>query len=211
CKMENIDDQRWCLIQAVRGTCSPGTVRTMEFFIIGSIAIGVGVLYFVVRSMGTNREYVVDVIDVIDERTVKVSMEGSSVNVILAGIGFPPNDEKATVDAIEVIREVAVGKRLHMEIFKDVGGLMYVAIKSSNGDCLNDLMLSRGIARYESNGLGYLGSMVSSEAKARNEELGIWDKNRDLFKHMTGEHISDEDYIGEGSVIDEFDDEEVHS
>ena len=183
----------------------------MAYFIIGSIGISVAVLYFVVRSMSTNKRLIVDVESVIDGRTLKVRVNGSVVSVILAGVGFPPNDEKAAFDAIDVVRDIAVGRRLFLEVIKEVQGLMYVTLKSANGDCLNELMLKKGLARYESNGLGYIGTMVSSEAEARSKGIGIWDKNRDLFKHMTGDHISDEDYLGDGAVIDEFDDEEVRS
>ena len=183
----------------------------MAFFIIASIGIGVAVLYFVVRSMGTNKQFIVDVQEVIDGRSLKVRVEGRDISVVLAGIGFPPNDEKAVVDAVEIVRDIAIGRRLFMEIYKEVQGLMYVTLKSSNGDCLNEIMLEKGLARYESNGLGFIGTMVSKEATARSKEIGIWDKNRDLFKHMTGDHISDEEYMGDGAMIDEWDDEEIHS
>jgi endonuclease YncB( thermonuclease family) len=73
-----------------------------------------------------------------------------------------------------------------MEVFKEVSGCRYVTLSSSNGDCLNAMMLRKGFARYESTGCGFIGKLVEAETQARSEGLGVWDQNRALFRHLSG-------------------------
>ncbi|EDY85230.1 hypothetical protein VDG1235_4865 [Verrucomicrobiia bacterium DG1235] len=121
--------------------------------------------------------------------------------VILAGIGFPPGDQRSEQDCAAVVQDVVTGSRLYMEVFKETSGCKYVALNSSNGDCLNVMMLSKGMARYESTGVGFIGKLVEAENEARSKGIGVWDKNRALFRHLSGNEQGDP-FLD--SDIDEF-------
>lgn len=173
----------------------------MVLAFIAISALAVGIFYMVLRSSTSSHTLIVDVIGAIDGRTVEVINDGRKERVILAGIGFPPGDQRSEQDCAEVVHDVVVGRRLYMEVFKDVEGCKYVSLKSSNGDCLNAMMLTKGLARYESTGVGFVGDLVEAENKARVSGIGVWDKNRALFKHISG-HGQDDHYAD--SSIDEF-------
>ncbi|MDQ8184142.1 hypothetical protein QEH53_01020 [Pelagicoccus sp. SDUM812002] len=143
------------------------------------------------RSSSTTSTIIVDVVGAVDGRTVEVLVNKVKERVILAGIGFPPGDPRSEQDCANVVEEVVMGRRLYMEVFKEVGGCRYVTLKSSNGDCLNEMMLRKGLARYESTGGGFIGSLVEAESQARNGGLGVWDENRALFRHLAGGKIED--------------------
>lgn len=177
----------------------------MIFAILLFLGVGIGVFYFVNTGISQKKTLLVDVLEVVDGRTLEVSSEHSRFRVILAGVGFPPGDEKALVDAEELVTEVAKGKRLYMVIHKEVEGLNYVELKSANGDSLNELILRQGHARYESTWGGIVGEMLTAENQARNAGIGIWDPRRDLFKHMTGEFNPDEEVLSDAPMIDAFD------
>jgi len=180
----------------------------MIFAFLIFIGIGIGVFYFVNTGLSKQKVLIVDVLDVVDGRTLEVSSNNVHYRVILAGVGFPQGDEKALVDAAALVSEVAKGKRLHMTVHKEVEGLNYVELKSSNGDSLNELILKQGLARYESIGTGFVGNLVTSENEARNASIGIWDPNRDLFKHMTGAFNPDDEVLSDAPMIDAFESEE---
>ena len=157
--------------------------------ILGFIAIAalaIGLIYMTLRSTSTTSTMIVDVVGAVDGRTVEVLVNKVKERVILAGIGFPPGDPRSEQDCAEVVEEVVTGRRLYMEVFKDVSGCRYVTLQSSNGDCLNEMMLRKGLARYESTGVGFIGNLVEAETKARNEGIGVWDSNRALFRHLAG-------------------------
>ena len=180
----------------------------MIFAFLLFIGIGMGVFYFVNTGFTKKKTLLVDVLEVIDGRTLEVSSDNSRFRVILAGVGFPKGDEKALVDAEALVTDVAKGKRLYMVVHKEVEGLNYVELKSSNGDSLNELILKQGLARYESLGGGFIGEMVAAENEARIANLGIWDPRRDLFKHMTGEFNPDDEVLSDAPMIDAFDSED---
>ncbi len=157
--------------------------------IIGFIflaAFAIGLIYMTLRSSTTTSTMIVDVVGTVDGRTVEVLVNKSKERVILAGIGFPPGDPRSEQDCAEIVEEVVTGRRLYMEVFKEISGCRYVTLKSSNGDCLNEMMLTKGLARYESTGVGFIGNLVEAETRARNAGLGVWDKNRALFRHLAG-------------------------
>lgn len=157
--------------------------------IIGFIfiaAFAIGLIYLTLRSSTTTSTMIVDVIGTVDGRTVEVLVNKKKERVILAGIGFPPGDPRSEQDCAEVVEEVVTGRRLYMEVHKEISGCRYVTLNSSNGDCLNEMMLNKGLARYESTGVGFIANLVEAEARARNEGLGVWDKNRALFRHLAG-------------------------
>ncbi|MDQ8200582.1 thermonuclease family protein [Pelagicoccus enzymogenes] len=138
------------------------------------------------RSSSSTSTMIVDVVGAVDGRTVEVLVNKVKERVILAGIGFPPGDPRSEQDCAEVVEEVVTGRRLYMEVFKEVSGCRYVALSSSNGDCLNEMMLRKGLARYESTGVGFIGKLVEAETFARKEGIGVWDENRALFRHLSG-------------------------
>lgn len=157
--------------------------------IIGFIALAalaIGLFYMTLRSSSTTHTSIVDVIGAVDGRTVELMNNKVKERVILAGIGFPPGDSRSEQDCADVVQDVVTGRRLYMEVFKEISGCKYVTLKSSNGDCLNVMMLRKGLARYESTGVGFIGDLVQAENEARNAGIGVWDKNRSLFRHLSG-------------------------
>lgn len=158
----------------------------MVFIFIAAAAAAIAIFYFVLRSASEPRTIIVDVVGAIDGRTIEIMLNGKKERVILAGIGFPRGDQKSEQDCLEAVSEVVVGRRLYMDIHKDVEGCRYVSLKSANGDCLNAMMLSRGLARYESTGVGFVGDLIAAENEARTKSIGVWDKNRALYKHLSG-------------------------
>ncbi|MDQ8204596.1 hypothetical protein [Pelagicoccus sp. SDUM812003] len=172
--------------------------------VIGFIALAIAaiaIVYMVLHSSNSPKTSIVDVVGYIDGRTVEVIHEKRKERVILAGIGFPPGDQRSEKDCAEVVEDVVVGRRLYMEVHREVEGCRYVSLKSSNGDCLNAMMLSKGLARYESTGIGYIAPLVEAESKAKTAGVGVWDKNRELFKHLSD--VTDDDHYTDSSV-DEF-------
>ena len=158
----------------------------MVFVFIASAAVAIAIFYFVLRSVNETKTFIVDVVGAIDGRTIEIMQEGKKERVILAGIGFPRGDQKSEQDSLDAVNDVVVGRRLYMEILKDVEGCRYVSLKSANGDCLNEMMLSKGLARYESTGIGFVGGLIAAEGEARSKGIGVWDKNRALYKHLSG-------------------------
>ncbi|MBC2605409.1 thermonuclease family protein [Pelagicoccus albus] len=154
------------------------------FIIIACIAIGL--VFLTLRTSSTTQTAIVDVIGALDGRTVEVMNNKHMERVILAGIGFPPGDSRSESESAEVVQDVVAGRRLYMEVFKEVSGCKYVTLRSSNGDCLNTMMLRRGLARYESAGAGFISELVEAENEARASGVGVWDKNRALFRQVSG-------------------------
>lgn len=173
---------------------------------ISLVALAIGLIYMTLRSGTTTSTAIVDVVGTIDGRTVEVMVNQKKERVILAGIGFPPGDPRSEQDCAEVVDEVVMGRRLYMEVFKEISGCKYVTLNSSNGDCLNVMMLSRGLARYESTGVGFIGPLVEAENVARTGGIGVWDKNRALFRHLASvkqnEQFLEEEAVGEFVVED---------
>lgn len=165
-------------------------------------AVAIGLFYLTLRGSSTVHTSIVDVIGAIDGRTVEVMNNKVKERVILAGIGFPPGDHRSEQDCAEVVQEVVAGRRLYMEVFKEISGCKYVALNSSNGDCLNVMMLSKGLARYEATGVGYIGKLVTAENEARTNSLGVWDKNRSLFRHLSAGQQTPDPFLG--SELDEY-------
>lgn len=173
----------------------------MVFGFIFIAATALAIVYLALRSVTNTRTLIVDVVGVIDGRTVEVLSSAKKERVILAGIGFPPGDPRSEQDCHEVVKDIASGRRLYMDVFKEVSGCKYVTLRSANGDCLNAMMLSRGLARYESTGVGYIGPLVEAENEGRVKGLGIWDKHRALFRHLSGSS-TDDAFVD--SEIDEY-------
>lgn len=159
----------------------------MLFGLIAVAALAIGLIYMTLRSTTTTQTMIVDVVGALDGRTVEVVANKRKERVVLAGIGFPPGDSKSENECADVVQEVVSGRRLYMEVFKEVSGCKYVSLASSNGDCLNEMMLEKGLARYESTGVGFVGKLVEAETRARSAEVGVWDKNRLLFRHLANE------------------------
>lgn len=166
----------------------------MVFAFIGIAAAVIAIFYYAMHSSKETKTVIVDVVGAIDGRTVEIMIDNQKQRVILGGIGFPRGDQKSEKDCADIVQEVVVGRRLYMEILKEVEGCKYVALKSSNGDCLNSTMLSKGLARYESTGIGFVGDFIEAENKARNEGLGVWDKNRSLYNNLTATSATSEMY-----------------
>lgn len=167
---------------------------------IAVIAAALAILYFISSDARAAPKIVVDVVGALDGRTVEVVLEGKNARVVLAGIGFPGGDRKSECDCFEAVKEMAVGRRLYMQTHKEVENLKYVALQSANGDSVNGLLLSRGLARYESAGAGYIAELIAAEHTARNLGIGIWDPNRALFKHMNGSGGPAEDLFQNASL-----------
>ncbi|MBK1879655.1 thermonuclease family protein [Pelagicoccus mobilis] len=159
----------------------------MVFAFISVAALAIGLIYMTLRSSTTTHTAIVDVIGAIDGRTVEVVLNKRKERVVLAGIGFPPGDARSETECADVVQDVVAGRRLYMEVFKEVSGCRYVTLSSSNGDCLNVMMLEKGLGRYESTGVGFIGKLVEAESRAQAAGLGVWDKNRALFRHLANE------------------------
>lgn len=169
----------------------------MVFVFIAAAAVAIAIFYLVLRSANEAKTLIVDVVGVVDGRTIEILTEGQKERVILAGIGFPRGDQKSEQDCLEAVSEVVIGRRLYMVVHREVESCKYVSMKSSNGDCLNVMMLSKGLARYESSGVGFVGELIAAENEARAKGIGVWDKNRALFKHLAGgSHVGTTDSIG---------------
>lgn len=160
----------------------------MIFLVLALTGGAIALLYHSMHSSKSSAKIVVDVVSALDGRTVEVYDGKRKERVILAGIGFPSGDHRSEQDSHDAVHDVAQGRRLYMEIHKEVEGLKYVSLMSANGDCLNAMMLKRGLARYESTGVGYIAALVEAENEARMAGLGIWDKHRALFRQISPEH-----------------------
>lgn len=159
----------------------------MVFGFIAVASLAIGLIYMTLRSTTTTQTMIVDVVGAIDGRTVEVVVNKRKERVVLAGVGFPPGDARAETECADVVQDVVSGRRLYMEVYKEISGCKYVGLSSSNGDCLNEMMLEKGLARYESTGVGFVGKFVEAETRARNAEVGVWDRNRLLFRHLANE------------------------
>jgi|TARA_B110000037_G_C17097200_1_gene496474 endonuclease YncB( thermonuclease family) len=178
------------------------------FIFIAAIALGIAVLYLVVGNASGNRCLNVKVKDVVDGKTLEIRSATENRRVILAGIGFPPGDEKALTDAFELVEEVAHGGQFKMEILKEVDGVMYVDIRALNGDSLNELMLRKGFARFDSRAIGFVNSMLTAESVAKNAKAGIWNRQRELFRNASNS-LADNGVMGDNSrMIDQLDEDE---
>ncbi|MDG2253394.1 MAG: thermonuclease family protein [Opitutaceae bacterium] len=140
----------------------------------------------------------VQVLEVIDGNSLEVGYEGRNWRVILAGIGFPPGDERALKDAFELIDGIARDGQFRMAVWKEVGWVMYVDLQVLGGDSLNELMLRKGFARFESRGIGLMNSILTAEDEARAAKLGIWNRNRELSRNASNS-LSAHGVLGENS------------
>jgi len=156
----------------------------MVFVFIGAAALAIAFLYAIVRNSGDRKVSIVDVVGAVDGRTVEIMIENRKERVFLCGIGFPRGDNRSEQDCVDTVRETVVGRRLYMEVYREVEGCKYVSLNSSNGDCLNSMMLSKGLARYESSGVGFVGDLIAAESEAKAKGIGIWEKNRALFRNL---------------------------
>ncbi len=180
----------------------------MVFAFLAFVAVAIAIFYVVNGSVSKNKIFLVEVLEAVDGRRLKVNLDNKQVVVLLGGIGYPSGDEKAAFDAINTLQSMVVNRRFNMEIMKQIEGLMYVDLKSADGDSLNETLLRKGLARFESHGVGFVSSMMAAETEAKQQAIGVWDKNRDLFKHMTGNPAEDEAYFADHGEMDSFDDED---
>ncbi|MCH6257429.1 thermonuclease family protein [Puniceicoccaceae bacterium K14] len=162
-------------------------------FILG---IAVAIAFYLIQSAGSERKLVVDVIDVVDGQTLEVKRDDLTYRVILSGIGFPIGDQKSQTDTFEIVKDICLGKKLYMIINKEADSVKYVNLLSGGGESLNELILKKGFARYESAGVGYLTNLVAAESEAKMKKVGIWDENRDIFNRASdsnnlADHLSD--------------------
>ena len=127
----------------------------MVFGILATLALGVGSVFFVMQSLNEKRSVRVKVLDVIDESRVRVLEEGRECEVILAGIAYPPGDEKSISDGKWMIETVAKGFFFNMEILKEYQDTRYVTLYPLGGESVNQLMLRKGYARYSAMGLDF--------------------------------------------------------
>ncbi len=168
----------------------------MTFSLLILLGLGVAVFFFATQSLETKRSTVVEVLDFPDGTSVLLREGANTFSAILAGIGYPTDDPRSEMDACERLRDIAAGKRLKMIVHKKVGDLQYVELSAGDGESLNRMLVRYGMARLELKGIGSIPELFSAEVMARNEELGIWDRNRDAFKTMgveEGEESSDFD------------------
>ncbi|MDE0768305.1 MAG: thermonuclease family protein [Opitutaceae bacterium] len=130
--------------------------------------------------------------------------------VILAGIGFPAGDEKALADSFELVDGIANGGQFRMEILKEADGAMHVDIRSLNGDSLNELMLRKGFARFDSRVIGFVNSMLTAENEAKTAKLGIWNRRRELFRNASNSSVENDNGVmgGNSRMIDQLDEDE---
>jgi len=157
----------------------------MVFGILATLALGIGSLFFVMQSLNEKRSVRVKVLDVIDETRVRVLEEGKENEVVLAGIAYPPGDAKSTSDGKWMIETVAKGFFFNMEILKEYQNSRYVRLYALGGESVNELMLRKGYARYSAMGVGFQEAMLVAEKNAKDNRIGIWNSQRELFRNAT--------------------------
>ncbi len=176
----------------------------MIFGIIAIIALSMGALYLFSRNLGENKRMLIEVVDVLNERTLEVISDGVGYRVVLGGIGFPTGDDGALSDAKALIEDIAKGRRFDMEILKEIEGLKYVSIRASSGDSLNELMLKGGFARFDSRAIGFVNSMIEAENEAREKKLGIWNERRAKLRQFSNEFEGKESVDGNSRRVDQL-------
>ena len=157
----------------------------MVFGILATLALGIGSVFFVMQSLNEKRRVRVKVLDVVDETRARVLEEGRECEVVLAGIAYPPGDEKSINDGRWMIETVAKGFFFNMEILKEYQGNRYVTLHALGGESVNELMLRKGYARYSAKGIGFQEAMVEAEKYAKDNRIGIWNSQRELFRNAT--------------------------
>ena len=150
-----------------------------------NIGLGVGSVFFVMQSLNEKRSVRVKVLDVIDESRVRVLEDGRECEVILASIAYPPGDEKSISDGQWMIDTVAKGFFFNMEILKEYQDTRYVTLYALGGESVNQLMLRKGYARYSAMGIGFQEAMLEAEKYAKDNRIGIWNSQRELFRNAT--------------------------
>lgn len=160
-----------------------------------SIAIG----FYLSQSVGEQKKVVVDVIEVIDGQTLAVKDSTGQFRVLLAGIGFPAGDERAALDSLDIVKDVCLGKKFYMVTHKELDGLKYVNLLSGSDESLNELLLKQGFARYASGGVGYISSLVAAESEAKLKKIGIWDKNRELYRNISNSNNENFDQLNDAT------------
>ena len=80
------------------------------------------------QILNEKRRVWVKVVDVVDETRVRVLEEGIECDVVLAGIAYPPRDEKSINDGRWTIEAVANGFCLNMEVLKEYQDNRYVTL-----------------------------------------------------------------------------------
>jgi endonuclease YncB( thermonuclease family) len=160
----------------------------MVFGVIGLLAAGLGVLFFVSQGMGAKPRLQVKVLDVVDGKSVKVQTKDEVQVVKLGGIGYPTGDERSIVDGCKLISDLTQGRTFEMEVLNEREGEVYVNLRSLGGESLNELMLSLGFARYSAAGVGFRQNLIAAESKARANRKGIWNSNRELFRNAANSH-----------------------
>ena len=149
------------------------------------MALGIGSLFFVMQSLNEKRSVRVKVLDVIDETRVRVLEEGKEAEVVLAGIAYPPGDAKSISDGQWIIETMAKGFFFNMEILKEYQNTRYVTLYALGGESVNELMLRKGYARYSAMGIGFQEAMLEAEKYAKDNRIGIWNSQRELFRNAT--------------------------
>jgi len=157
----------------------------MVFGILATLALGIGSLFFVMQSLNEKRSVRVKVLDVIDETRVRVLEDGKESEVVLAGIAYPPGDAKSISDGKWMIETVAKGFFFNMEILKEYQDSRYVTLYALGGESVNELMLRKGYARYSAMGIGFQEKMLVAEKYAKDNRIGIWNSQRELFRNAT--------------------------
>ncbi len=157
----------------------------MVFGILATLALGIGSVFYVMQSLNEKRRVRVKVVDVVDETRVRVLEEGIEREVVLAGIAYPPGDEKSINDGRWMIETVAKGFFFNMEILKEYQDTRYVTLYALGGESVNELMLRKGYARYSAMGIGFQEAMLEAEKYAKYNRIGIWNSQRELFRNAT--------------------------
>ena len=177
----------------------------MIYGVIAIVAASLGILYSLMGSFRRNRIVEVSVTKIVDGKTVEAREESGTRRVVLAGIGFPPRDERAERDALELLDDIASGRRFQMGVIKEVEGVLYVELKTAIGESLNGLLLERGFARYESRAIGIVRPLFEAEIKAKEEKRGIWNQNRALFRQASDSYVEGA-FDGDARTIDQIGD-----
>jgi endonuclease YncB( thermonuclease family) len=60
-----------------------------------------------------------------------------------------------------------------------------VRLYALGGESVNELMLRKGYARYSAMGVGFQEAMLVAEKNAKDNRIGIWDSQRELFRNAT--------------------------
>ncbi|MEC7907154.1 MAG: thermonuclease family protein [Verrucomicrobiota bacterium] len=158
-------------------------IRSMVFGILATLALGIISVFYVMQSLNEKRRVRVKVLDVVDETRVRVLEEGVEREVVLAGITYPTGDKKSINDGRWMIETVAKEFFFNMEVVEEYQDTRHVTLYALGEESVNELMLRKGYACYSAMGIGSQEAILEAEKYAKDNRIGIWNAQRELFRN----------------------------